>query len=123
MRSKLFTLSLLCTALFFIKCKEKASKVINVATTAPEMVNTPLGEEAHATLTIEGMTCAVGCAAVIQKNLNETAGIAEATVDFESKTAVVKYDTKILDFDKIVGVVKDTGSAYSVSEIHQTAAH
>ena len=38
-------------------------------------------------MTIEGMVCAMGCAAVIEKKLNKTAGITNAKVDFNSKKA------------------------------------
>jgi len=76
-----------------------------------------LGEKAFAKLTIEGMTCAIGCAASIEKNLKKTSGVASATVDFESKTARVVYDAQLLTLESLSAVVKTTGETYSVSEI------
>ncbi|MDG1885099.1 MAG: heavy metal-associated domain-containing protein [Flavobacteriaceae bacterium] len=65
------------------------------------------------------MTCAIGCAATIEKNLKKTQGIASAEVDFESKTAWVIYDAKQLNLENITTVVKTTGEAYSVTEIER----
>ena len=66
-------------------------------------------------MTIEGMVCAMGCAAVIEKKLNKTAGITKATVDFPSKKALVEFNRKALNSTQIVEVVKSVGEAYSVS--------
>ena len=66
-------------------------------------------------MTIEGMVCAMGCAAVIEKKLNKTAGITKATVDFPSKKALVEFNGKALNSTQIVEVVKSVGEAYSVS--------
>ena len=66
-------------------------------------------------MTIEGMVCAMGCAAVIEKKLNKTAGITKATVDFASKKALVEFNGKALNSTQIVEVVKSVGEAYSVS--------
>lgn len=66
-------------------------------------------------MTIEGMVCAMGCAAVIEKKLNKTTGITKATVDFPSKKALVEFDRKALNSSQIIEVVKSVGEAYSVS--------
>ena len=65
------------------------------------------------------MTCAIGCAATIEKNLQKTSGVASATVDFESKTARVVYDAQLLSLESLSAVVKTTGETYSVSEIER----
>tara|TARA_B100000767_G_scaffold85996_1_gene82673 strand:+ start:1080 stop:1394 length:315 start_codon:yes stop_codon:yes gene_type:complete len=76
-----------------------------------------LGDLAYAKLSIEGMTCATGCAATIEKELQKTSGIVSAKVDFETNTGWVTYDANILNLDKISSVVKSSGTTYSVSEI------
>ena len=63
---------------------------------------------------IEGMVCAMGCAAVIEKNLNQTAGIKEAKVDFETKKATLIYDADVLNPNEVTQVVLNTGEAYTV---------
>ena len=71
---------------------------------------------ATVSMTIEGMVCAMGCAAVIEKKLNATPGIAKSTVDFPSKTALIQFDDQQLNPKEIITVVKSVGEAYSVSE-------
>jgi len=94
--------------------------VITVDSTPESKIETVLlAEEAFAKVTIEGMTCAIGCAATIEKNLKKTQGIASAEVDFESKTAWVIYNAKQLNLENITTVVKTTGEAYSVTEIER----
>ena len=53
------------------------------------------------------------------KKLNQTTGVASATVDFESKTAWVIYDAKVMGLEKISEVVKATGPSYKVTSIEQ----
>lgn len=68
-----------------------------------------------AELTIEGMTCAIGCAATIEKKLNTTEGIAEAKVDFEAKKAYVTFDETVLNTLKIKELIEGVGEAYTVT--------
>ena len=68
-----------------------------------------------AELTIEGMTCAIGCAATIEKKLNQTDGIAEAKVDFDEKKAYVTFDETVLNPLKIKAVIEGVGKAYKVT--------
>lgn len=41
---------------------------------------------------VEGMTCALGCAKMIETKLAGLDGVKKATVDFESKKAIVEFD-------------------------------
>lgn len=68
-----------------------------------------------AELTIEGMTCAIGCAATIEKKLNQTEGIAEAKVSFDEKKAYVTFDETVLNPLKIKAVIEGVGEAYKVT--------
>jgi len=68
-------------------------------------------------MNIEGMVCAVGCAAMIEKNLNKTNWIKFAKVDFESKKAVLTYDANRLTTNDITQVVLNTGSGYLVTDL------
>ena len=112
---------LLSTSLSIMACNNSTSpKVVTVETT--QNVNAdplPMAEEAFGKLTIKGMTCAIGCAATIEKNLQKTTGVASATVDFETKTAWIVYDAKHLNLEALSVVVKATGKAYSVTEIER----
>jgi Cu+-exporting ATPase len=112
---------LLSTSLSIMACNNSTSpKVVTVETTQNMNADPlPMAEEAFGKLTIEGMTCAIGCAATIEKNLQKTTGVASATVDFETKIAWVVYDAKHLNMEAISAVVKATGEAYSVTEMER----
>ena len=91
-------------------------KVITVEQTADkkELV---FAQATKLSMSIGGMICAHGCAAVIEKNLNKTQGIKEAKVDFETKLAYLIYDATLLNPEKVSEVVLETGVTYSVSNL------
>lgn len=77
----------------------------------------PNATYAKAEFTIYGMTCAVGCAATIEKKIAKMDGVKSSTVDFDKKLAMVEYDeAKITPalLEKTVTGVSDT---YKVSDI------
>ncbi|WP_298531256.1 heavy-metal-associated domain-containing protein [uncultured Algibacter sp.] len=72
---------------------------------------------AKAEFTIDGMTCAIGCAATIQKKIAKMDGVKSATVDFDTKLAMVEYnEAKVtpITLEEAVGKVSDT---YKVSDM------
>lgn len=71
-----------------------------------------------ANFTIDGMTCAVGCAKTIESKLNETEGVQEAVVDFESKIATVSYDKTKLNVTSLTSTIEKVagGDVYKVSK-------
>ena len=101
----------------FTACKNnQAPKTVTVETTAVKTVEASFKEARSMAMNIEGMVCAVGCAAVIEKNLNQTAGIKEAKVDFETKKATLIFDAKVLSPNEVTQVVLNTGEAYTVKD-------
>ena len=114
-----FSFFIILSIVFLWGCQNKlVPKVIEVPISqeSPKKIEA-LGEKAYAKLSIEGMTCAIGCAVTIEKKLQRTSGIVSAKVDFESNTGWVTYDATMLNLDKISSVVKSTGASYSVSKI------
>ncbi len=67
-----------------------------------------VGGKEKAIFKIGGMSCA-SCAQTIEKNLNKEKGVAKATVNFASQTAIVNYDSAMLGLGDIEEIVKDTG--------------
>lgn len=70
-----------------------------------------------ASMAIEGMTCAMGCAKTIEKKLAETEGVAKAIVDFDKKSATVTFDKTVQNqasLTKIIESVAD-GKTYKVT--------
>lgn len=124
MKSLLYTIELMknihnivfatLIVLLTVSCKkETATK--EVATTKTEIIAENL---ATANFTIEGMTCAVGCAKTIEGKLIETEGVQEAVVDFESKIASVSYDKTKLNITSLTATIEKVagGDAYKVSK-------
>lgn len=84
----------------------------------PEAV---VGNLRTANMEIEGMSCAVMCAAKIEKELAAMPGVQSAKVDFETKTATVQYDdAKITEGDLSTKVASvGGGKLYKVSKIEK----
>lgn len=68
-------------------------------------------------LFIEGMVCG-NCVKHVHKALTELAGVQEAAVELESKTATVRLDSSVSD-DALKAVVEDAG--YTLVSIQETA--
>ena len=114
-----FSFFIILSIVFLGGCQNKlVPKIIEVPISqeSPKKIEA-LGEKAYAKLSIEGMTCAIGCAVTIEKKLQRTSGIVSAKVDFETNTGWVTYDATMLNLDGISSVVKSTGASYSVSKI------
>ena len=110
--TKIITL-LAVAGLLFVSCKKEEEKSLIVATAekttpkehkpiAPENVQT-------ASFTIEGMTCAVGCAKTIEHELSDLNGVEKAKVDFDTKTATVIFDKTLQNPENLTKVVQTTG--------------
>jgi len=106
---------ILLTLVLNLSCQSNSPKT-KVPPTQKIAVEEMVEANKRVSLTIEGMVCAMGCAAVIEKKLNATPGIAKATVDFPSKKALIDYDGVQINPNEIIEVVKKVGDAYSVSE-------
>ena len=74
----------------------------------------PNAEYAKAEFTVEGMTCAIGCAATIEKKIAKMDGVKSAKVDFDKKLAMVEYDVAKVTTTSLEETVKKTGETYSV---------
>ena len=76
-----------------------------------------------ASFTIEGMSCAVGCAKVIEKKLASLDGVQEAKVDFEKKTATISYNSAKQTPETLVETVEAVagGETYKVSNVKSSA--
>ena len=108
------TLLILMTLALASSCQSKKPGP-KLLPTQQEEVTTMVASNATVSMTIEGMVCAMGCAAVIEKKLNATPGIAKASVDFPSKKALIEFDDTQITPNVIIDVVKEVGDAYSVS--------
>ena len=111
------------SAALFTSCKD-TSKDGNLETPEqPVVTDSNQVKETAANLettsfSIDGMTCAVGCAAVIEKKLAEMEGVQGAKVDFEKKTATVSFDADKQTPENLVEKVEAIADgAYKVSDV------
>ena len=115
----LLLIILLFTGFTFTTCKNSTTPdLITVESNQKSKIEIfPILEKAFVKVTIEGMTCAIGCATKIEQNLQKTSGVTSVTLNFESKTAWIVYDSHHLNINSIAKVVNQSGEAYDVSEI------
>jgi len=100
-------------SLVLVSCKKEEDK--NLANIKP--VNTAVKEHKAiaaenvqtASFEIEGMTCAMGCAKTIEKELSNLDGVEKATVDFDKKTATVVFDKTVQNQENLTKTVQATG--------------
>jgi Cu+-exporting ATPase len=59
-------------------------------------------------LPIGGMTCAA-CARTVERQLGGTPGVTQASVNFATHIASVRYDAGLVDVEKLVAAVEDVG--------------
>jgi len=63
---------------------------------------------AETTLPITGMTCA-NCALAVERTLRKTPGVAEASVNFASERAMVRFDPGAVTLEGLAAAVQDAG--------------
>ena len=116
-------LTLTLASLLFVGCKEKTTDATSTATTennAPKVKKEIAAANLQtANFSIEGMTCEIGCAKTIEKELNGLDGVQKATIDFEKKSATISFDKTVLKTENISKVVEATGDGktYKVSNM------
>ncbi len=67
------------------------------------------------TLSIEGMTCS-GCAEIVKNNLLKNQGIVKAEVSYLKSSAIVWYDSSIIDTEEIVKAIPEPYKASVINE-------
>ena len=120
MNFKKSIVTLVLTSILFVGCKEKETEMAakETATTAAPKVKKEIAAAnlQTASFSVEGMTCAVGCAKTIQEDLTALDGVQKATVDFDTKLATVTFDKTVQTPEKLTTVVEAAadGKTYKV---------
>ena len=99
-----------------VSCNQKAAEVKIIGLTVPEQIVLNPENLVKSELTITGMTCAIGCAASIEKKLNATPGIQLAKVSFEGAVAQIIFDPNLIKDEELNSVVKSVGTVYGVTK-------
>ncbi len=66
------------------------------------------GASQTVTLDVKNMTCAA-CPITVKKAINQVPGVVSATVDYESRTAVVTFDSSKASIEAITKATADAG--------------
>jgi mercuric ion binding protein len=123
MNFKKSIVTLVLASVLFVGCKEKESETVSKETTetaAPKVKKEIAAANLQtASFSVEGMTCAVGCAKTIQEDLTGLDGVQKATVDFDTKLATVTFDKTVQTPAKLTKVVEAAadGKTYKVSNM------
>ncbi|WP_426062890.1 heavy-metal-associated domain-containing protein [Flavobacterium sp. DSP2-3-1] len=132
MNYKKSIVTLVLASILFVGCKEKETEMVSIETATTEAIKIekdPNDSEQPkkiaaanlqtASFSVEGMTCAVGCAKTIQEDLTKLDGVQKATVDFEKKLATVTFDKTVQTPEKLTKVVEAAadGKTYKVSNM------
>lgn len=113
--------SLAIAGLVFVSCKKEEDKnlanIKPLETVSKEHKAIAAENVQTASFEIEGMTCAMGCAKTIEKELSNLDGVEKATVDFDKKTATVVFDKTVQNQENLTKTVQGTGDGktYKVS--------
>lgn len=109
------------SSLLLLSCKKSETPQTIIASEVASKPNskTAAAKPAMATFTIEGMTCAIGCAKTIQEKLASMDGVQNATVDFDKKFATVEFDALKQTPALLLKAVQETGDGktYVVSNM------
>jgi copper chaperone CopZ len=124
MKLKKIIALLTIAGLVLVSCKKEEDKslaVVKGEKTETPKEHKPIAAEnvQTASFTIDGMTCAVGCAKTIEEELANLEGVEKAVVDFDKKTATVTFDKTVQNPESLTKVVQETGDGktYKVSNM------
>jgi len=110
-------------ATMLLSCKQNSNKQEEVKTdtlkTEGQVSSSEVsGVMQKATFQVEGMSCAIGCAKVIEGKLAKMDGVKDAKVDFDSKTATVEFDDAKQNPEAIKKMVEEIADgAYKVQNM------
>ena len=88
----------------------------DVATADETVLAASMGDgETIAVFSVEGMTCA-GCAVGMKATLERAAGVKLAEVDYETKTARVRFEPSKTSVEKLVAAIGELGFSATLKE-------
>jgi periplasmic mercuric ion binding protein len=112
-------LTLILISVLTFNCKNETKPEVKTVEVNTESIKT-VDENAiyaKAEFTIEGMTCAMGCAKTIEKKIAGMDGVKSANVDFDKKLAMVEYNQAKVTPALLEETVTKVGDVYKVSNM------
>ena len=114
-------LALVMVALMVVSCKNETQPEVKTVDTEvavkTEKVLNPDATFIKSEFTIDGMTCEIGCAKLIERNINKMDGVKSVEVDFERKLAMVEYDEAMVNHTSLESTVTKSSDTYKVSDM------
>ena len=115
-------LAIVLVVTIFTACKndtkpEVQTVEVETATKTVKKELDPNATYAKAEFTIDGMTCAIGCARTIEKKIANMDGVKSASVDFDRKLAMVEYDEAMVNTTSLEETVSKVADIYKVSDM------
>ncbi|MEW4923193.1 heavy metal-associated domain-containing protein [Algibacter sp. 2305UL17-15] len=120
MKTIKYILGITLVTLLVVSCKNETKpevKTVEVESTSETKELDPNATYAKAEFTVEGMTCAIGCAASIEKKIAKMEGVKFAKVDFDKKLAMVEYDEAKVNPESLENTVTSVADLYKVSDM------
>lgn len=119
-------LTVILVATMFTACKNEAKPEVKTIETdvaiSTEKALNPNANFIKTEFTIDGMTCAIGCARTIESKIAKMDGVKSAKVDFDRKLAMVEYDDAVVNHDALEATVSKTANIYKVSDMKDVDA-
>lgn len=111
-------LTVFALAVMLSACKnESAPEVKTVEVTTSETAQVDVNAKyAKVEFGIDGMSCAMGCAKTIEKQMAKMDGVKSAVVDFEKELAIVEYDEAKVTPQSLEEAVAKVGDVYKVRD-------
>ena len=99
-------------------CKQENKEVAVEEPKKEAVSEADLAKMQTASFTIDGMTCAMGCAKTIENKLAAQDGVGQAVVDFDTKIATVKFDAEKQSLESLTKTIEAVagGDSYKVTE-------
>lgn len=116
-------LTIALTSITLFGCKDKVTNATSEKeTTSTKKEIAAAVKPETASFKIDGMSCAIGCAKTIEKELADMNGVQNAKVDFDTKQATVNFDADKVSSADLIKKVEATadGKTYKVSEVKTT---
>lgn len=109
----------------FAACKNNTEPEVKTVETDVAVVAAKLDPNAtyaKAEFTIDGMTCAMGCAKTIEKKIAKMEGVKSAKVDFDRRLAMVEYDEAQVTPATLEATVVKVADTYKVNDMKTVEA-
>ena len=113
--NKLVKIGFVSLAVIFLVASCSETTAQSADTTQESVKNSSMA------MSIEGMTCATGCARAIETELNNVDGVSSAVVDFKSATASIEFNPGIVTESGLLAFVNEykDGSYKAITMVDQ----